>query len=176
MAYECLTGQVPFPREGQLAIMTAHLTAPPPSASAARPGLPAAVDAVLARAMAKDPAARYPTCTQFVAALAAALPAPRRTQPSSRPRTRWRSGSGPGTTWYARRGTRSTLALRFGWGDGPAPVVALLVAEPLAIRGDAGPTAALVRWLLAQAWPATRPATSAWPPRWRRPRTRVGSG
>jgi serine/threonine-protein kinase len=69
--YECLTGDVPFPREGQLAIMTAHVTAPPPRVTAARPDLPIAVDAVLARGMAKDPAARFATCTELIAALAA---------------------------------------------------------------------------------------------------------
>ena len=72
VAYECLTGEVPFPREGQLAIMTAHVTTPPPRVTAARADLPPAVDAVLARAMAKDPAARFAGCTEFVDALAAA--------------------------------------------------------------------------------------------------------
>src|SRR4029453_18481275 len=70
VAYECLTGEVPFPREGQLAIMTAHVTAPPPRVTVARPDLSPAVDAVLGRAMAKDPAARFGNCTEFVDALA----------------------------------------------------------------------------------------------------------
>src|SRR4029453_11279922 len=70
VAYECLTGEVPFPREGQLAIMTAHVTAPPPRVTAARPDLPPAVDAGLGRAMAKDPVPRFGSCTEFVNALA----------------------------------------------------------------------------------------------------------
>jgi hypothetical protein len=148
VAYECLTGSVPFPREGQLAIMTAHLTAPPPRASAARPGLPTTVDAVLARAMAKEPAARYPTCTQFVTALEAALPAPGEHPQFPAPDTlaqRIRAGH----DLVRPAGHPDALALRFGWGD-RGPVVARLVAEPLAVRGEPEPTAACVRWLLAQ--------------------------
>ena len=44
----------------------AHLHDAPPSAVALRPELPAGVDGVLARGMAKDREARYPTCVAFV--------------------------------------------------------------------------------------------------------------
>jgi serine/threonine protein kinase len=57
--YHMLTGQVPFPREGDAALMLAHLSAPPPSVRATVPTAPAQLDDVIARAMAKDPAARY---------------------------------------------------------------------------------------------------------------------
>lgn len=50
-----------------------HLTVAPPPISQANPGLPAAVDDVLARALAKDPAARYPRIRDFARALRAAL-------------------------------------------------------------------------------------------------------
>ena len=59
--YNMLTGSVPFPREGDTAIMWAHISALPPSVRAAVPTLPGEFDAVIARAMAKDPGERYPS-------------------------------------------------------------------------------------------------------------------
>jgi len=77
MAFECLTGRLPFPRDSQLAVLTAHLTAPPPAVTSVRPELPTALDPVIARGMGKAPDDRYPTCSAFVDALRAALaPAP----------------------------------------------------------------------------------------------------
>ena len=75
VAFECLTGRQPFARETDLATIYAHLTDPVPQASALRP-LPAAVDDVLARALAKRAADRFDDCRAFVAALAAALDEP----------------------------------------------------------------------------------------------------
>ena len=72
-AFELLSGTPPFRREQGLAMITAHLTEPPPSLAARRSDLPAAVDRVLAGAMAKSPAERYPTCSQFAADLGRAL-------------------------------------------------------------------------------------------------------
>jgi serine/threonine protein kinase len=54
--YEALTGTVPFPRDSAAARMFAHVHFPPPAVAAAP-----AFDAVIQRALAKDPAARYPT-------------------------------------------------------------------------------------------------------------------
>ncbi len=59
--YQMLTGDVPFPREGEPAIMWAHLSDQPPAARAHVPTLPAELDAVIARALAKDPDDRYPS-------------------------------------------------------------------------------------------------------------------
>jgi hypothetical protein len=73
MAFECLTGQVPFKREKEISVAMAHLKDAPPSAVALRPELPHAVDTVLAQGMAKDRGARYPTCDAFIADLRAAL-------------------------------------------------------------------------------------------------------
>lgn len=72
--FQLLTGQPPFPRKDQAAVIGAHLTAPPPAPRAVRPELPAALDDVIATALAKSPADRYPTCTALAAAAAAALP------------------------------------------------------------------------------------------------------
>ena len=73
MAFEALTGHVPFKRDQEIAVAMAHLKDPVPSAVALRPELPAGVDGALARGMAKDREARYPTCVAFMADLREAL-------------------------------------------------------------------------------------------------------
>jgi serine/threonine protein kinase len=73
VAYELLTGAVPFERADVAAVLYAHLHEPPPSLGSRRPGLPGAADEVLARAMAKVPEKRYGTCLEFAAALRAAF-------------------------------------------------------------------------------------------------------
>jgi hypothetical protein len=71
--FELLCGTPPFGQDQGLTLMYAQLYAPPPSAAARRPDLPAAVDSVLAGALAKNPADRFPTCGQFAEALRVAL-------------------------------------------------------------------------------------------------------
>ena len=75
--YQMLTGKKPYERDTDVAVMFAHMTEPPPKVSEARPELPEALDAVIARAMAKVPEERYPTCREMVddarAALGAAM-------------------------------------------------------------------------------------------------------
>ena len=71
--FELLCGTPPFgPDQGQT-LMYAQIYANPPAASARRAGLPAAVDSVLATALAKDPADRYQSCGRFAKELSAAL-------------------------------------------------------------------------------------------------------
>jgi hypothetical protein len=57
--YECLTGIVPFPASSDAALLYAHMTSPPPSPTGVRPELPPSIDAVIHRAMAKEPADRH---------------------------------------------------------------------------------------------------------------------
>jgi serine/threonine-protein kinase len=71
--FELLCGTPPFGPDQDLTVMYAQLYAAPPAAAARRPDLPAAVDLVLATALAKNPAARYPTCGQFAEELRTAL-------------------------------------------------------------------------------------------------------
>ena len=68
LLYECLTGERVFPRDSRLAEAWAHLEEEPPRASRTRRGLPERVDRVISRALAKEPAERYPTCGALVAA------------------------------------------------------------------------------------------------------------
>jgi serine/threonine-protein kinase len=65
--YECLVGQAPFVRDGELAVLHAHLVQPPPVLSSAL-GAPKGLDAVIARALAKAKDDRYSTCGELLAA------------------------------------------------------------------------------------------------------------
>jgi YVTN family beta-propeller protein len=71
--FECVTGQVPFPRNSEVAAIYAHLEDESPRASERRPGLPAALDGVISRALAKDPGDRWQSGAELVAAARAAL-------------------------------------------------------------------------------------------------------
>jgi serine/threonine-protein kinase len=75
-AFELLCGTPPFGQDQGLTLMYAQLYAPPPAVTASRAELPAAVDLVLATALAKNPADRYPSCGRFARELGAALGLP----------------------------------------------------------------------------------------------------
>ncbi len=70
VAFECLAGSQPYPRDTDFATLFAHVQAPPPSLAEARPELPAAVDAVIAKALAKAPTDRFATAGELARALA----------------------------------------------------------------------------------------------------------
>ena len=75
VGFELLTGSRPFKNDSFAAEASAHVAAPVPSISATRADLPRQLDSVFAQAMAKDPAGRFPTCADFVAALREAFSA-----------------------------------------------------------------------------------------------------
>jgi tetratricopeptide (TPR) repeat protein len=77
VAYELLTGGRPFARASETAEAAARLNEGVPPASERGVGLPVGVDAVFARALARDPDRRYATAAGFIDALRDALrPAP----------------------------------------------------------------------------------------------------
>jgi len=71
--YECLTGQSPFPRATDVALLWAHVHEESQRASEVRPELPKAIDGVLGRALAKEPGKRFETAGELVASACAAL-------------------------------------------------------------------------------------------------------
>jgi hypothetical protein len=73
VAYTLLSGSPPFGREEPMAVIYAQLSAPAPRLTAVRPDLPAAVDDVLDRVLAKEPEDRYGSCGAFADALREAL-------------------------------------------------------------------------------------------------------
>ena len=99
--HECLTGRPPFSGE-MVAVMWAQLHAAPPVPTEVRPGLPAAVDEVIARGMAKDPARRYDSAGELAAAImtATADPGPAQTDDPDVP------------LWDSDPGGRAGAALR----------------------------------------------------------------
>ncbi len=99
VAFELLTGRRPFEGDSVAAEAAAHVTGTVPPVRDVNPGLPSELDSVFAQALAKDPARRYGSAAEFVAALRHSLeeaagttriiapplaPAPRR-----RTRPRW---------------------------------------------------------------------------------------
>lgn len=73
-AYHLLTGTPVFPDSNQIAVISQHLTEPAPAPSTIRPEL-APLDAAFARALAKNPEDRFPTCQAFAQTITAAAPA-----------------------------------------------------------------------------------------------------
>ncbi|MGC5023385.1 serine/threonine-protein kinase [Tsukamurella sp. DT100] len=74
--FHLVTGKVPYTGASTDAVIDAHFNAPPPRISQIRQGVPPAVDAVVARGLAKTPAERFATCKEFATALKSALTAP----------------------------------------------------------------------------------------------------
>jgi tRNA A-37 threonylcarbamoyl transferase component Bud32 len=101
--YQSLTGDLPFDRDDEAALLWAHLVERPPPVSARRPDVPPGVDAVVAKAMAKAPEDRHGSCRELVAEFRAAIQEeqaePHRPAPApppaavQRPDRRRRSGS-----------------------------------------------------------------------------------
>ena len=98
LLFECLTGEVPFVRDSDIAVVFAHLEEPPPKPSERVGELPSEIDAVIARALAKQPDDRYATCGELVddARRALGLDEPRRP----------RRGLAPALAAVARAGGR----------------------------------------------------------------------
>jgi len=135
--FQCLTGRTPYPRDDDAAVLFSHLSETPPSVTGTDLDLPPAIDAVLARAMAKEQDDRYGSCLEFARAARTAL-----LQPSDAPASTATPGmpSAPSRTVIAppalveepppkRRGRRIAIAAGAG-------IVALgLVAGGLALLG-----------------------------------------
>jgi serine/threonine protein kinase len=73
LLFKLLTGEVPFPRDGEAARLYAHLNDPPPSPSLYVPAVPMALDDVVVRAMSKLPEDRYPSAGDLGRAAVAAM-------------------------------------------------------------------------------------------------------
>ncbi|MGH9884042.1 MAG: protein kinase domain-containing protein, partial [bacterium] len=69
LGYEMLTGDPPFVRRTPQAVIAAHATEPAPAVSARRPSVPPALDALIARCLAKQPADRWQSADEIVAEL-----------------------------------------------------------------------------------------------------------
>jgi DNA-binding beta-propeller fold protein YncE/tRNA A-37 threonylcarbamoyl transferase component Bud32 len=118
--YECLTGEVPFPRDAEMAVLWAHMSQPPPTVTERQPDLSPAIDEVVARAMAKAPDDRFAACGELADAAQEALTL------------------GPPATFT--RGPVATLGPRGGaTGAGEAGPIEAPLDFPPAPPGPAGP-------------------------------------
>src|SRR3954470_6238143 len=93
VAYELLTGSRPFEGSHFAVQARAHVEDPPPPPSSRNPELSAAVDAVLERALAKNPRDRYGSAAEFADALGRALEETR-TAPTRKLERRGAAGAG----------------------------------------------------------------------------------
>jgi serine/threonine-protein kinase len=73
LAYKMLSGRVPFSAEGKGQVISMHLTQAPPPLGKWRPGLASEVEAVVMRALEKEPDARFQTIEEMGRALLAAV-------------------------------------------------------------------------------------------------------
>ena len=74
--YEMLTGRVPFDAESPVTVALKQVSETPVAPMDVNPEVPPALDAVVMRALAKDPAERFADADQFIAALESARRAP----------------------------------------------------------------------------------------------------
>jgi eukaryotic-like serine/threonine-protein kinase len=76
MLYEALTGRVPFEADSAVAVAMKQVSQPPQRPSSINPEISPALDAVVMRALEKEPGQRFQSADAFIAALDAALKEP----------------------------------------------------------------------------------------------------
>ncbi|MBZ4376210.1 protein kinase [Corallococcus sp. AS-1-6] len=140
IAYQLLTGRLPFPDEGLTAQLVAHQTRTPPAPRSICPSVPPALEMVVLRALAKTPEERFPHALALRAALEQALatrpPSPRAALGGPRP-VQGAASSGTPVT-----GPRRTPALASPGASGgktlPVPVQVVLQpgAQPRPFTGS----------------------------------------
>jgi predicted Ser/Thr protein kinase len=157
VAFELLTGSRPFQSDSPTAEASAHVHAPVPAISSRRTDLPAELDGVFERALAKDPTVRYATCADFVTAVRAALTESAGTTRALTP--------APAAPVYSRRRASPAWALALvaavavGVGVGVGGIVLAVVLT----RGD-GEAQTLVKTVTAEGTTAEVTVTAQTPP------------
>jgi hypothetical protein len=151
--YECLTSRAPYAKESDVATLFGHIQDPPPRVTEARPDVPAEIDDVVARGMAKDREARPRTCSTLIDEAARALGAPSGprelpevppaptapalppavSDPSSSPAS---TSSPPTTPTRARPGNSRVIA---AFAAGGLALAAVIVVAGLALSGGDEP-------------------------------------
>jgi beta-lactam-binding protein with PASTA domain len=99
--YELLTGRVPFEGEAAVSVALKHVSERPVPPAQLRPGIPPALEAVVMRALEKDPARRYQSAEEFIAALEQARRAPaRQIRLDPTPGEPWVEEDEPRSRWW----------------------------------------------------------------------------
>ncbi len=143
VAYELLTGDKPFAGEHLTTVLYKIVSEEPIPPQHINPSLGFPVSVVLSRALAKDPAKRYPTCTEFITALDAALKTKKGWKPLPRGASQGMETAVIGTPLGGSRAqTHPSLKTH-----GKRPIIRQLLAAVVAALG----VAALL-FVVAQRW------------------------
>jgi serine/threonine-protein kinase len=145
MLYEMLAGEPPFTGPSPRAILTRSMTESPRSLTSTRAGLLPSVDSVVAKALAKSPADRYPSAESLAQVLERTLDATRSGSRSGQTAIEPASGPGPLQVWgLFALGAVAMLALVYalmrqwnlpGWTLGLAIGLLLIGAAVLVVTG-----------------------------------------
>jgi serine/threonine-protein kinase len=133
LMYRALTGEPPFPRDNEMSVIHAHLYDAPPKITALRPDLPAAMDDVIATALAKRPEERFAGANALAIAADQALSRrapPGREQPTAVvPAAAPEKPTGPTARIRVRPRLPSLGVAAALVGTGAVAVVAVLIAS-----------------------------------------------
>jgi hypothetical protein len=142
LLFKLLTGDVPYPRDGEAARLYAHLNDPPPAPSLHATAVPMALDDVAIRAMSKTPEDRYPSAGDLgraaIAASSGSSPElPERTVATGAAATRTAetTASQPGPTGQSTAATRRLEPEHGGGSRGGRRGVLIAAAGMAAIAG-----------------------------------------
>jgi len=148
IAYQMLTGRLPFEGDSAVAVALAHVKDPPPRPRSINPELSEAVEYVLLTMLAKDPADRYPSGQAFVAALTQATRSDK--APATEP------GWTQATAWTRSPSERVTVTSSAYAATTPPPPLPSTTIRPengrsglawgIAIAASLALVALLVRW------------------------------
>jgi hypothetical protein len=143
LLFKLLTGEVPFPKDGEAARLYAHLNDPPPAPSLYVPEVSMALDDVVIRAMSKAPEDRYPSAGDLGRAAQAALrgeqPAlPERTVATGMAATRTAETIAVESTKRTEALTQASPASRRRLAIGVGVLIAAAVAAVIALTAGGG--------------------------------------
>jgi hypothetical protein len=165
--YESLTGSVPFARPNEAAVLYAHISEPPPRVTDRKGDLPARIDEVIARGMAKSPDDRYASAGDLIADAGAAFGGEQAAATALRPDA---PPPAAGPTEIVPAGER-TVTRRAQPAPAPGAATTLRAGAPAAATAPAGAASAgaAPAGATAPARPAAAPtAPAAAPPAERR--------
>jgi serine/threonine protein kinase len=171
--YELCCGRRPFVDDDLTAVVDMQLNQPPPPPSNLRPSLPAELDAVVLRALEKEPAARFPTAVAFREALEALpplpetladeKPAPARRLTSAFTKVERPQPSGEASPPPSTR-TLATRSRRLLWAGAALAAMGLVAGGVLLLSsGDTTRTAAVARHKTSRTRPGARARRSTRP-------------
>ncbi len=142
LLYHCLTGQVPFKRDTDVAVIYAHLSEEPPRPSRVRSELPEGLDAVIAKALDKSPDRRFATCEALIAAARTVV---EEAGPLSetRPRTDVALGEAVAEMREAAAAARRARVLLAGMDPSTRAIARVALGDRVDVREVSGPGAAL---------------------------------